>query len=280
MLEIKVSELLSSLTNLLSDKIDTARLDVELLICHALNWRREKLYTESDYVLSQCDQDKIQGLINRRLAGEPIAYILGSQEFWSLSFYVTPATLIPRPETEHLVEAVLELIPADQSYVIADLGTGSGAIALSIAKERPQSCVVAIDSSVDALKVAEKNKASLNIQNVEFIESDWFKSIEDKTFDVIVSNPPYIAENDSHLFEGDVRFEPQAALTSGSEGLDDIDLILSAAKSHLNENGWIFLEHGYDQAESIQGLMRKYDYHSISTRKDLSGHERITFAKK
>ena len=280
MFEIKVSDLLNSLTSLLSEDFDTARIDVELLICHALNWRREKLYSNSDHLLSDKEQAEIQELINRRLTGVPIAYILGSQEFWSLPFKVTPATLIPRPETEHLVEQALNLISKSQQANILDLGTGSGAIALSIAKERPNSFITAVDSSLDALVVAKENARTLNISNVEFLQSNWFENVEDNNFDVIVSNPPYIAEDDPHLKEGDVIFEPNSALISGQDGLIDIKIILSQAKGYMKDDAWVLFEHGYDQAGSVQKTMSDLQYRNIRSIKDYSGHERITIAQK
>ena len=280
MTEITVSQLLSSLTHLVSKKSGLSRLDAEVLMAHALGWERSKLYASGDYILSQTEQDNIAELINRRLKGEPVAYITGSQEFWSLPLIVTPATLIPRPETEHLVEEALKVIPENEVVQVADLGTGSGAIALAIAKERPNSLVSAIDQSSEAIAVAKKNQIALNINNVEFLKSHWFEKLENKLFDVIVSNPPYIAENDAHLKQGDVVFEPESALSSGKEGLDDIQVILTDAQQFLSQDGWVFLEHGYQQSDQVQEIMRSLHYKSITTVNDLAGHERITFAQK
>jgi len=280
MIEITVSQLLNSLTTLLSEKLDTARLDVEVLICHALNWRRADLYSKGDEILSPESQENISAYINRRLKGEPIAYIVGHQEFWSMPLQVNASTLIPRPETEHLVEEALKKIPLDANYHIADLGTGTGAIALAIAKERPNCYVVAIDVSSEALAVARQNAKSLEIANVELLQSHWFEQLADKQFDLIVSNPPYIAENDPHLTQGDVVFEPDIALSSGLNGLEAIEQIILQGRQHLKDQGWLMLEHGYQQANAVRELFQRENYRNISTISDLAGHERITIAQK
>ena len=280
MLEITVSELVNSFSNLLKSKLDTSRLDVEVLICHALNWRRAKLYSHSDYLLSQQEQDNILTLINRRLHHEPVAYITGFQEFWSLPFKVSPATLIPRPETEHLVEEALNKIPQEQNIRVLDLGTGSGAIALSIASERPKARITAVDISEDALAIAEENQHQLQLKNVTLLQSNWFEKLAPTEFDLVISNPPYVAESDPHLSQGDVAYEPSIALSSGSKGLDDIEKILSQVTPYLRPGGWIMLEHGYNQASNVQDLMQKFGFNKIETKKDVAGLDRITFAQK
>ncbi len=280
MSEISVSELLNSLTKLLAAKLDSARIDVEVIMAYAMSWQRHQLYAQGDYKLVQAEQDCIAGLINRRLQGEPVAYIVGQQEFWSMSFAVNAATLIPRPETEHLVEAALSKIPLKTPWQILDLGTGSGVIALSIAKERPACFVIAVDSSQAALNVAKSNQQALGVENVDFINSCWFEKLGNEMFDVIVSNPPYIAENDLHLKLGDVAFEPRSALGSGIEGLDDLQKIISDAVRHLKAHGWLLLEHGYQQAAAVRALLSSHDYQDIITIKDYSGHERVTLARR
>lgn len=263
---------------MLNDKIVSARLDVEVLLAFALSWPRARLYSHGDYALKAAEQLKIAELVNRRLSGEPIAYIVGQQEFWSLSFAVSSATLIPRPETEHLVEIALTKIPQNEAYQVLDLGTGSGAIALSIAKERPHSIVTAVDISPEAVAIAEHNQSKLEIPNVSFLVSNWYESLNNRVYDIIVSNPPYIAEQDPHLTKGDLRFEPDVALSSGKDGLNAIEHIISFASRHLKTNGWLLLEHGYQQAEAVQELMCQHGFQAVQSLDDLSGNERVTFA--
>jgi len=215
-------------------------------------------------------------LLKRRLNGEPIAYILGYREFYGLKLQVTADTLIPRPDTETLVEATLAKAPRNQPCKILDLGTGTGAIALAIAKHRPQALVTAVDASDAALKIAQENVQNLKITNVQFILSDWFGALQNQTFDVIVSNPPYIEQNDVHLSQGDLRYEPISALVSGQDGLDDIRKIIDSASHHLNPRGLLMLEHGYNQAESVAMLLRDAGFKGIETVKDLGGNNRVT----
>ena len=215
--------------------------------------------------------------MQRRLNGEPIAYILGSREFYGLQLKTTPATLIPRPDTETLVEAALAKVPQNASLNILDLGTGTGAVALAIASQRPQTKVTAVDASLEALKVATENAQSLNLCNVRLIESNWFSALGSEKFDVIVSNPPYIAKDDEHLKQGDLRFEPLSALASGVDGLDDIRKIIQDAPEYLNPNGWLMLEHGYDQAEAVAALLKARSFSQIADAKDIAGTLRVTF---
>lgn len=191
---------------------------------------------------------RFEALLARRQAGEPVAYLLGRQGFWSLELEVSPATLIPRPETELLVELALARLPAGQSLRVADLGTGSGAIALALARERPQAHVVATDASAEALTVARRNAARLGLGRVEFRDGDWLVPLAQERFDLIASNPPYIEQDDPHLAQGDLRFEPPAALASGADGLDAIRVIVRDAGRHLHPGGWLLLEHGWNQA--------------------------------
>jgi release factor glutamine methyltransferase len=230
----------------------------------------EKLLTEAEETL-------FQNLLAQRLRGQPIAYITGIREFWSREFIVTPDVLIPRPETELLIELVLKRIPPKQPAQIADLGTGSGAIAITLALELPNTHITALDISPAALNIAEQNAARLGSDNIRFLQSDWFAALPcDERFDLIVSNPPYIAETDPHLQQGDVRFEPLSALSSGSDGLDAIRLIVRAASARLKPGGWLLFEHGWDQAESARALLAGAGFQTIESFADLQGHLRAS----
>lgn len=273
-----LAEKLNLSTQCLAHEFDTARLDAEVLISHALAISRTQLYTRSNRVLSEREEQVIDDLIARRTLGEPVAYIVGKQEFWSLDFVVTPATLIPRPETELIVEIALTLISENQACRVLDLGTGSGAIAIAIATERKLCEVVAIDKSEKALAVAVVNAEKLNSPNVAFIKSDWFEKLGDDKFDLIISNPPYIESHDQHLNRGDVRFEPSAALISGKDGLNDFRQIISQAKNYLKPSGFLLLEHGWGQAAKVERLFKQYCYDDITMHADLSGNERVTVA--
>ncbi|MGV6807706.1 MAG: peptide chain release factor N(5)-glutamine methyltransferase [bacterium] len=261
---------------------DTPRLDVEVLVCHLLNIQRSRLFSHPDTPVDDVLARSFESLIQRRIAGEPIAYITGKREFWSLPLTVTADTLIPRPDTELLVESALAIGQTlennlDRPLEILDLGTGSGAIALALASEKSGWNITAVDNSPGALCVAQANGERLNLTNVNFIESDWFSNITG-AFDLIVCNPPYIAETDPHITEGDVQFEPRSALTSGSQGMDDIAIIVRAAPAFLVARGVLILEHGFQQAAEIQELLRQTDYIDVSTRQDLAGNDRITIA--
>ena len=253
-----------------------AKLEAQILLQHCLSVNRAWLLTHENDVMEANARAAFNTLMQRRLNGEPIAYILGKREFYGLEFKVTPDTLIPRPDTETLVEAALEKIPADQFCPVLDLGTGTGAIAISIARHRPHAKVVAVDASPTALAIAQENAKNLGVSNVQFVLSDWFSELQGRTFDVIVSNPPYIAEEDVHLQQGDLRFEPMSALASGKDGLDSIRHIISQSAYHLNPKGWLMLEHGCDQSQAVAGLMEDPGYQSISSFLDLSGLYRVT----
>jgi release factor glutamine methyltransferase len=254
-----------------------ATLEARLLLQYALNVNRAWLIAHADDTLTP-EQDAIfEALLQRRLNGEPIAHILGSREFFGLPLKVTADTLIPRPDTETLVEAALEKIPKATQVQVLDLGTGTGAIALAIAKHRPQASVTAVDFSENALKIARENAKNLAIPNVSFVHSHWFSALNNQQFELIVSNPPYIAENDPHLTQGDVRFEPKSALTSGTDGLDDIRHIIAHARHHLKPGGWLMLEHGYDQAQAVAELLAQARFCQIGHRLDLAGIQRVTF---
>lgn len=256
-----------------------ANIEINLLCQHVLGVNRAWLITHENDELLLNQQAQIDVLLNRRLKGEPIAYILCMREFYGLPLKTTPATLIPRPDTETLVEAALDKIAPHQNSKVLDLGTGTGAIALAIARNLPQAQVTAVDFSVEALSVAKENALNLDLARVRFLQSDWFASLQDEKFDVIVSNPPYIAENDAHLSKGDLRFEPITALVSGKDGLDDIRHIIQAAPSYLNSHGWLMLEHGYDQAEKVAELLRLHSFEQINHAPDLSSTLRVTLGR-
>jgi release factor glutamine methyltransferase len=257
----------------------TARLDVELLLAAALGKPRSFLHTWPERIVSTEAAQAFEGYLKRRRTGEPVAYILGQQGFWNIDLEVATHTLIPRPETEMLVETALELVPGAIPHRLLDLGTGTGAIALSLAKDRPQWTVTAVDRVEEAVELAERNRQRLHLDNARVLQSHWFSAVEGQRFDVILSNPPYIASSDPHLVEGDVRFEPSSALVSGDDGLDDLRLIVSQAPAHLEAGGWLLLEHGYDQGPAVRELLNRHGFEQIQTRRDLGDHERITFGR-
>lgn len=257
---------------------DEAHLEANTLLQHVLNVNHAWLIAHAGDEVSPEQHKQFQALLGRRLNGEPIAYILGEREFYGLPFKITQDTLIPRPDTETLVEAALDKIDKDVSLKILDLGTGTGAIALAIAKHRPKAHMTAVDFTENALMVAQENAANLNIPNVSFIRSNWFDALGDQTFDMIVSNPPYIEDDDPHLSQGDLRFEPHTALASGKDGLDDIRAIIVGAKKHLKPDGWLVIEHGYNQASSVANLLDQSEFNQITHVKDLAGIQRVTLA--
>lgn len=254
----------------------SARIEVQCLLQAVLQVNRAWLLTHPEQPLAADQHAQYMALLERRLGGEPIAYLLGEREFNGLTFKVSPATLIPRPETELLVELALQRIPQQGACRVLDLGTGSGAIALSIAHARPNAEVVAVDALAAALEVAQFNLQRLNLGNVRLLRSDWFGALQDERFDMIVSNPPYIAADDVHLTQGDVRFEPPSALVSGAHGLDDIRRICAQAKAHLNVNGWLLFEHGYDQAAQVRALLQQSGFTGVFSARDLAGIERVS----
>ena len=254
----------------------SARIEVQCLLQAVLQVNRAWLLAHPEQVLSDEELSRYTTLFERRLKGEPIAYILGEREFYGLNFKVSPATLIPRPETELLVELALQRLPPQGKYRVLDLGTGSGAIALSIAHARPDVEVVTVDASEDALAVARENAQRMNIGNVSLLQSNWFSALQHERFDLIVSNPPYVATDDVHLAQGDVRFEPQRALASGTDGLDDIRHIITDARTYLNPGGWLLFEHGHDQAERARALLQQAGFTGVFSARDLAGIERVS----
>jgi release factor glutamine methyltransferase len=254
----------------------TPRLDAEVLVMHVYGIDRSELITRGQSALTDDQWHRLHELSVKRRQGVPVAYLTGVREFWSLEFNVSPATLIPRPETELLVEKALVPIPQDVEWTIADLGTGCGAIALALAKERPRCRIIATDISPAALEVARSNAAKFNLTHVEFREGSWFEPLTNMKLDMIVSNPPYVRANDPHLEQGDVRFEPEPALAAGPEGLDAIRQIALAAREHLNPAAWLLFEHGWDQAAAIGQLLHQLGYRNIVCYPDLGGRDRIT----
>ncbi|MDO8312779.1 MAG: peptide chain release factor N(5)-glutamine methyltransferase [Sideroxyarcus sp.] len=266
----------ASLKAALALTADEARIEVQMLLQHVLKVSRAYLLAHPEQVLDITQVAAYGELLQRRLQGEPIAHILGEREFFGLNFKVASATLIPRPDTELLVELALRRIPQCEAARILDLGTGSGAIALSIAHARPDAEVTAVDVSQDALEVAWENVQRLNTGNVRLLCSDWFSALVSERFDLIVANPPYIAAGDAHLMQGDLRFEPLTALASGADGLDDIRRIISEAPKYLTANGWLLLEHGYDQAGVVRTLLQENGFDAVFSEKDIAGIERVS----
>lgn len=256
------------------------RLDAECLLAHALARPRSWLFAHAGDAVEAAAGARFATLLARRQAGEPVAYLTGVQGFWTLELEVSPATLIPRPETELLVELALARIPGGTAARIADLGTGSGAIALAIAKERPHAHVVATDASAPALDVARRNAAHNGIANLEFRHGDWLAPLAGERFDLIASNPPYIADGDPHLDQGDLRFEPPSALSSGRDGLDAIRTIITAAPRHLHDGGWLLLEHGWDQGGAVRVLLAEAGFVDVETARDLEDRDRTSLGRR
>lgn len=275
-----LAEVTRQSSQLLEKTSESARLDAELLIAHALNIPRSRFISHPEQELNSLHLQSIQGLIDRRAAGEPIAYLLGHKHFWDLELKVTPDVLIPRPDTELLVETALTLFAEEDNIQVLDLGTGSGAIAIAIAKARPRWHVYASDASKAALSVAIENSRHYQLHNITLLQGHWFENLDpEKHFNLIVSNPPYIAESDPHLQLGDVRFEPQQALISGTDGLDDIRYLVAESKKHLLPDGCLMLEHGYDQGDSVHQLFADNSYKEVQQKNDFGGHIRVTLGK-
>jgi len=255
---------------------EEARADAELLLSHALARPRSWLYAWGDAALPPEAAAAFAALLQRRIAGEPVAYLVGRREFWSLDLEVTPATLVPRPETELLVELALERLPLQGAPRVLDLGTGSGAIALAVARERPGARVTAVDASAPALAVAQRNAARLGLERVRFLRSDWFSALRDEDFELLLANPPYLADDDPHLREGSLPFEPAAALSSGRDGLDALRTICADAPARLSPGGWLLFEHGFEQGEAARALLASAGFANVRTWRDLEGRERAS----
>ncbi len=259
---------------------ESPQLDAELLFMHVLKKTRAFLYAHHDDVLEPALLSQIEILISKRLQGVPIAYLLGEREFWSLPLYVTEDTLIPRPETELLVELALELLGQQQTCSVLELGTGTGAIVAALASEKPQWHFIAVDQSEKALSVAEKNINRHGLKNINLIQSNWFEKvdnlIDNLAFDLVISNPPYLAFDDQHQYQGDLRFEPKSALLSGENGLDDLNFIIKHSIKYLRPGGLLLLEHGYQQAPMVTARLKHYKYNKTSTWQDTNQIDRVS----
>lgn len=257
---------------------DESRADAEILFAHAMGQARAWLYAHATDPVPQQFEPRIRSLIARRMRGEPVAHILGTQAFWSMTFNVTDDTLIPRPETELLVELALQRLPVSSPSRVLDLGTGSGAIAIAIASERPGAVVTAIDRSERALDVAGKNAARWVPGRIRLLQGDWFSPVQGEQFDLIVSNPPYIADDDEHLSRGDLRFEPTSALVAGTDGLDCIRRIIAQAGDFLAPGAWLLIEHGHSQGAAVRNLLAASGLLQASTFTDLEHRDRVSGA--
>jgi release factor glutamine methyltransferase len=273
-----LSQLLSAATEKIKSS-DSARLDAEILLALVLGKQRSYLYSHPEQSIDKTALARFISLIEKRQQGFPIAYLTGQKEFWSLPLTVNDTTLIPRPETELVVAQALKRIPENASLSIADLGTGSGAITMAIASERPNCHFVASDREHVSLLLAKLNAEQLRLKNTDFICADWSHAFKANCLDIIVSNPPYIAENDPHLSSGDVRFEPRHALIAGSDGLDDIKQIIKQSTTILKPDGWLILEHGYGQQEAVKQLFQENEYTDVETFHDLAGNPRVSLGK-
>jgi len=272
-----IKSALAEATRTLSEHSGSPMLDAEVLLCRVLEKPRSYLRAWCDKALEPGQLSRFHALIQQRQQGIPVAYLTGEREFWSRNFTVTPDVLIPRPDTERLIELSLELIPANKPCTIIDLGTGSGIIAITLAAQCPSAHVFATDFSSTALAVAKLNADKHHINNISFCQSDWFANVPPEAqFDLIISNPPYIAENDAHLQQGDVRFEPKSALIATDQGLGDIKTIAGTARRHLKPGGHLLIEHGYNQQHAVQGIFKNFGYEEIRTYADLSGQPRVT----
>lgn len=267
---------LSLAADKLSAVSDSALLDAEVLLSYCLHKTRPFLRAWPDKLLSAEQLESFWHLVQKRQQGQPIAYLTGEREFWSRSFMVSPDVLIPRPDSELLIEISLGIFSAQQIGNMLDLGTGSGILGITLAAERPLAKVIATDISTAALQIAQANAKQLNVSNVQFLQSNWFEAIAETTFDLIVSNPPYIPADDPHLQQGDVRFEPQTALVSPDNGLQDIRILVDQARNFLKAGGHLLIEHGYNQFGAVQDIFNAFNYQQIATHLDLSGNPRVT----
>jgi release factor glutamine methyltransferase len=275
-----IKTLLAHAANSLASHSDSPLLDAEVLLGFVLGKPRTYLRAWCDNTLTDQQITAFEALVQQRQQGTPIAYLTGTREFWSRDFTVTPDVLIPRHDTELLIELGLELIPKNQAVKIIDLGTGSGIIAVTLAAERPNAQVTAVDASLAALEIAKHNAQYHQLANIEFYQSDWFANVPKLLFDLVISNPPYINPDDEHLQQGDVRFEPQSALIADNQGLSDIQIIADKARSYLTPQGHLLIEHGYNQAPQVQAIFNALAYDKVQSYRDLSGQPRVTYGRK
>ncbi|MEL0642484.1 peptide chain release factor N(5)-glutamine methyltransferase [Pseudoalteromonas aliena] len=264
--------------DLLASSSESAKLDAQVLLLHILQKPRSYLFTWPEHELSDDQHSQFNVFIQRRLKGEPVAHITGLREFWSLSLEVNATTLIPRPDTETLVECALNMVMPDKAKVL-DLGTGTGAIALALGSEMPNWRIVAVDKVTDAVALANKNQQRLGINNVEVKQSNWFSALQGEKFNLIVTNPPYIEQDDIHLNQGDVRFEPLSALVADDAGMSDIKQIISHSRDYLLSSGYLLIEHGFEQAEAVRHLFKQMAFIDIKTVKDFGNNDRVTLAQ-
>lgn len=257
---------------------DSPKRDAEILLGFVTNKTRTFLMAFSETPLTENELTELDQFLKRRQAGEPIAYITGVKEFWSLKFNVSPSTLIPRPDTEKLVELALEFLPKVPCEVL-DLGTGTGAIVIAMATERPDCLFTAIEKNDDAFNLAQQNAKQIGVNNTYFLQGNWYRPIKGRQFAMIVSNPPYIEPTDVHLSQGDVRYEPRSALVSEDDGLADIKIIVQGATKHLSQYGWLLIEHGWEQGELVRKIFKQHGFQLVETYADYSGNERVTVGR-
>lgn len=272
---MNIDNLLKTASESLKKTSESPLLDARVLLAHSLQKTCTWLVTWADKTLNESDITRFNALLKRRENGEPIAHITGTREFWSLNLNVSKDTLIPRPDTELMVQTLLQHYPQSAHIKLLDLGTGSGAIALALASERPNWQITATDKSTAALAIAKQNAQQLKLNHIHFVSGNWFAPLANQQFDIIASNPPYIPQSDPHLSQGDVRFEPISALASGADGLDDIRLICQQAAAHLNKNGMLIIEHGFDQKTEIRHIFQDSGYKNIQQYTDLSHNPRL-----
>ncbi len=271
-----IEQALRNARQALQSTSDSPSVDASVLLCHVLACDPAHLLAWPDKALTSDQQSRFRALLQRRQQGQPVAYIVGKKEFWSLSLRVSPDVLIPRPETETLVEFVLDRFSGQDAMNVADLGTGSGAIACAIASERPGWMIMATDASQAALEIARTNAARNGLENISFRPGHWFEPLDGMTFDLIISNPPYVAQGDPHLDQGDVRFEPESALASGTQGMDAIMHLAQQAPRYLENGGWLIVEHGFDQQKMVHDCFEQAGYETIIQLNDLAGQPRMT----
>lgn len=273
---IDIKQALKEAIQLLSETSPSATIDAEVLLAHTLGKTRAFLYAHPEELLNEDQWHGYQQLFKKRHQGYPIAYLIGSKEFWSLPLRTNEETLIPRPETELLVELTLALLKDKEQAFILELGTGTGAIALALASERPNWQILACDISQSALKIANDNKQQFGLSNLRFCHSDWFSAITEQIFDAIISNPPYIAEGDPHLNQGDIRFEPRGALVSGATGLEALTTIIQTSYPRLAPGGLLLVEHGFEQKQAVAALFKQAGYQNIHCWQDWQGNDRVS----